>query len=383
VRFELTSSLLEDAYFSYDYGDQNHGQTWWYDEYSIDLGDPSRDAVSQNNLVSYDRDVWTREFDHGISVVNNTASSRRVALGGEYEKIHGKQDPAVNDGAIISEVDIESEDGLVLLKTFESLDDVLFTNGAFVRFFRPDGERVRNGFFVFEDDEKGNDQVAHIDLDGNGKRDLVVVSGNKLSAWRDDGQIFMKKYPYSASYQGELRVAIGDLNGDSLMEIYVSAEEGYPAPIKVYTRHGRQMKRDWYPFGEGYAGGYSIAVGSIDAVKGNELIVGAGSGMKPEIHIFDWDYNPVRTWLAFGAQFLGGVSVATGDVDGDRVDEIVIGAGSGMKPVIRVFDAMGALEFAEFQAYSTFGTPGIEVRTADVDFDGKDDIIGMSSGIGL
>ena len=28
------------GYFSFDYGDKNHGQLWWYDEYDVNLGKP-------------------------------------------------------------------------------------------------------------------------------------------------------------------------------------------------------------------------------------------------------------------------------------------------------------------------------------------------------
>lgn len=380
VRFGLTTTLLEDAYYSYDFGDTNHGQTWWYDEYSVDLGDPLGDAAALSGATEYVRDVWRRDFDHGISLVNSTNVLQRIDLGGEFEKIHGAQDPTVNDGSIVSEIDLNARDGLILLKTFDSLDDVLFTNGTFVRFFRPEGERVRNGFFVFEEGEEGGDQVAHIDLDGNGKRDLLVVSGNQISAWRDDGQPYMqKKYPYTANYAGELRVAIGDLNNDGKMEIYVAPEAGYPAPIKIYTRHGRQIKNDWYPFGETYAGGYSMAVGNVDRLAGSELIVGAGSGIRPNVVIFDQFYNQIQRWLAFEAGFTGGVNVAAGDVDGDGVAEVIAGAGPGKKPLIRIFDADGVLQ-SEFEAYSTFAKPGIDIRALDVDFDGKDDILGLSSG---
>ncbi|MBI3626865.1 hypothetical protein HY224_02370 [Candidatus Uhrbacteria bacterium] len=41
VRYGLVTALLADAYFSFDYGPTRHGQTWWYDDYSFDLGQPS------------------------------------------------------------------------------------------------------------------------------------------------------------------------------------------------------------------------------------------------------------------------------------------------------------------------------------------------------
>jgi hypothetical protein len=46
--------------------------------------------------------------------------------------------------------------------------------------------------------------------------------------------------------------------------------------------------------------------------------------------------------------------------------------------LIKVFDSTGALKYGEFEAYKALGTPGIDVRVVDVDFDGRKEIVGMS-----
>ncbi len=38
MRYNLGIALLGNGYFAYDYGDQAHGQTWWYDEYDNGAG---------------------------------------------------------------------------------------------------------------------------------------------------------------------------------------------------------------------------------------------------------------------------------------------------------------------------------------------------------
>ncbi|KKS72875.1 MAG: hypothetical protein UV42_C0003G0004 [Candidatus Magasanikbacteria bacterium GW2011_GWE2_42_7] len=380
MRFGLTSSLLEDGYYSFDFGNQNHGQTWEYDEYGVHLGDPIS-AASADTIddARYASDVWRREYAQGLSLVNSTGETKQIDLGGEYEKIHGIQDPVANDGSIVSELTLDGYDGRILLKTFDSLNDVLFPNGAFLRFFRADGSRVRNGFFVFEEGYQGGDQIAHIDLNGDGLRDLFVVAKNKIIAWRHDGQPYINPlYPYTANYTGGLRVMIGDVNNDEKMEIYVAPEAGYPAPIKVYTRYGFPLRQDWFPFGETYAGGYSLALGGFHASETKNIIVGSGTGIEPRVGIYTWDYKFLNSWLAFEKGFRGGVNVAAGDVDGDGTDDIVVGAGVGKEPIIRVFDDKGMQQGTDINAYTSIGKPGIEVLVQDVDFDGKQDIIGMS-----
>ena len=382
MRFGLTSALLEDGYYSFDFGDQDHGQLWWYDEYDVGLGDPLGRSASAQGSSAYQPDVWRREFAHGLTIVNSSPSKKIVQLGGDFEKIHGTQDTGVNDGSIVSEVAIPASDGVVLLKTFESVNDMLFENGAFLRFFRADGSKARNGFFAFDESQAGGKQVARIDLNGNGLRELVVASDTKLEVWRDDGQLYMRAWPYTANYKGKLSLAVGDLNSDGRGEIYVAPIAGYALPIQVYSRHGAFYRQDWYPFGRGYRGGYSVAIREVTGRPWeNELVIGVGKGVRPMVHAFNRSYQLQRSWLAFEPGFLGGIDVAGGDVDGDGSDEVIVGAGPGKKPLIRVFDPFGNRLFGEITAYSASNLPGVRVEALDVDFDGKDDIVGMSAGL--
>ncbi len=389
MRYGLASTLLENGYYAFDHGDQDHSQTWWYDEYDTNLGNPTTNAISRAGHETYQPDVWLRHFENGLSLVNSTEKTQTISLGGEYEKIHGTQDPVVNDGSIVSEVSIDGYDGLLLLKTFSTLQDVLFPNGSFVRFFRPDSERVRNGFFVFEDGFKGGDQILRADLDGNGKKELIIATAkNRLLAWRDDGQPLMNVYPYTAMYPGKLVVTVGDFRADGGSELVVAPSVGYDLPIKIYNRFGWQVRADWYPFNKGYTGGYHLAMGQLDkpdfyGKQYGSLIIGAGESIKPVVRVYDSLFTLQHEWLAFEEHFRGGVRVAAGDLDGDGVDELAIGAGKGKKPTIQAYTKKGTPLGAPFVAYETTGYPGIDVRIMDVDYDGRDDIVGVSEGVGL
>lgn len=380
VRFGLGSTLLEDGYFSYDFGDKDHGQLWRYDEYDINLGKSVNTSVSQFNYSNYQPDVWRRDFEHGLALVNSTDKIQIVALAGEYEKIHGKQDPNINDGSIISETKLSPYDGLLLLKTFATLDDNLFTNGAFARFFHPDGTRARNGFFVFDESYKGGTQIMRLNMNRKNGRELLIVKGNKIQVWRDDGQPYMKVYPYTVNYRGELRVTVGDIIGDERAEIIVAPDFSFTLPIKIYSLGGRKLVEDWYPFGQNYTGGYSLAVAKTQGKK--QIVIGVGLNVEPRVALFNSDLKLQNSWLAFEPIFRGGINVAAGDFDNDGNDEVIVGAGPGKKPIIKTFSSSGK-QLSSFMAYSTSDTPGIQVGAVDVDFDGKKDIVGFSSGIGL
>lgn len=383
MRFGLTSTLLEDGYYSFDYGSENHGQLWRYDEYDVNLGRPVGAAASQNGYASYAPDAWQRRFENGVALVNSAGEEKTVELGADYEKIHGTQDRSVNDGSIVSDVVLPPQDGLVLLRTFERLDDVLIPNGSFVRFLHPDGSRARNGLFVFEEVYQPGEGIAHVDLDGNGVRDTLIVSRDHISAWRDDGLPLLRVFPYTANYTGEFRVAVGDVAGDARKEILVAPSAGYAGPIKIYGWDGALVQESWFPFGKAYKSGYSLAIGRITDPSKRQIIIGRGKGVSPLVSVFSTAFARLGQWFAFEQSFRGGVSVAAGDVNGDGKDEIVVGAGPGKKPIIRLFIGTAGERFGkDFTAYKATDLPGVGVQTLDADFDGKAEIVAISSGAG-
>lgn len=375
MRYGLASALLEDGYFAFDFGDTDHSQQWWYDEYGVDLGAPlDLPITSGEDDSAYRESVWQRSFARGLAVVNSSDTKETVPLAGEYEKIHGTQDSRVNDGSIVSEVTIKGRDGLVLLKTFEKLVGILVKNGIFARFLRPNGETVRNGFFLFEEGYRGGDELLRSDMDGNGKDDLLVIRKNSMTAWRDDGQPFFKLYPYGAGFEGALSVALFDMNNDGRQEIAV-APKNQRGAVLFFTQDGALIEATLFPFGEKFAGGLSLADMNIDGAP--HLVIGSGKGRRGEVRLYNAALNEVGRFPVFEPSFLGGVRVTAGDTDGDGVDEIIVGAGPGKLPVITIFSKEGKEIAPSFLGVTTNRLTGVDVRALDVDFDGKEDIVAL------
>src|SRR3990167_2604919 len=155
VRFGLTSTLLGNGYFGFDFGTENHAQLWQYDEYGVYLGNPKTKAKnallqssSPSNTVS--PGVWERDFEEGKVVVNTTNNTQTVRLGGKFEKLHGTQDRSVNNGSIVSRVTLSSNDGIILLRPIETITGNVFVNGSFARVFNKNGQSKRTGFFSYD-----------------------------------------------------------------------------------------------------------------------------------------------------------------------------------------------------------------------------------------
>ena len=110
--------------------------------------------------------------------------------------------------------------------------------------------------------------------------------------------------------------------------------------------------------------------------------IGATGGGPNQVNVYDARTNALLGILnPFGSRSTLGVSVATGDVNGDGIEDIVAASGRGGKPIVKVFDGRSLKELGSFEAYSTTFTGGVSVAVGDVDDDGRADIV-TGAGVG-
>lgn len=125
----------------------------------------------------------------------------------------------------------------------------------------------------------------------------------------------------------------------------------------------------------------SVAVADLGDDGTLEIIVGAGEDRDPIVSIFRQDGSLIGTFAAYGAGYRGGVNVAACDLDNDGVNEVVTGAAWNGGPHIRVFDNMGNVKFGGFFAFDQAFRGGVNVACGDITRDGVDDIV-VGAGLG-
>lgn len=382
MRLGLTSTLLEDGYYAFDFGDRDHGQTWWYDEYEAYLGSPTGEAAHVGNGSREYRahGAWRREFSQGVVLANPTDHAIEVDLGAEFEKLRGVQDPAVNDGLIVSAVTLPPGDGLILRRPIETLAGIAYRNGAFARVWNAAGRAVRNGFFAYEPRVRGGLDVVVNDLDRDGIEEIITAQGPRVRVLEADGRERVAFFPYGPGVKGNLEMAVGDFDGDGVRELIFGTRKGNRPEIKVFDSRGNE-KASFFAFGKKLKSGVHVAAGDIDGDGRAEIIVGAGFGGAPEVKIFGLDgKEKKKAFLAYARGMRAGVTVAAGDIDGDGRSEIVTGAGVGGGPQVRIFDVAGKAR-GGFFAGKKSARAGVRVASRDLDGDGRAEIITLSTDV--
>lgn len=239
----------------------------------------------------------------------------------------------------------------------------------------------------------GGVTVASGDVDGDGRPDIITGAGPgggphvRVLKRQSDGSIseLTGFFAYDPGFPGGVSVAAGDVDGDGRADIVTGAGAGGGPHVRVFSRNPSGALTElasFFAYDPAFLGGVRVAAGDVDGDGRAEIITGAGAGGGPHVRVIKRSpggaLSELTGFFAYDAAFAGGVYVAAGDVDGDGLADIVTGAGAGGGPHVRAFKRQlnGTLtELAGFFAYDVAFTGGVSVATADVDGDGRADVV--------
>jgi hypothetical protein len=186
------------------------------------------------------------------------------------------------------------------------------------------------------------------------------------------------RYAVTAAVASVTAVSFSLVNTQSLYA--VGADAGATPYVAVYDAVAHQPKFQFYAFATAFRGGVRVAVGDVNGDGVSDVIVAAGPGGSPHVRVLDGLTGAqlsgaIGSFDAYAHAFTGGVYVAAADVNGDGFADVITGAGPGGGPDVSVFDGRTGQRLYEFYAQAKGFTGGVPVAGGDVNGDGYGDVI--------
>ncbi len=155
--------------------------------------------------------------------------------------------------------------------------------------------------------------------------------------------------------------------------------------VRVLNADTRAVLANFQPY-VGFLGAITVATGDVNGDGTDDIITGTGPGNPPHVKVFDGtSFAEIRSFFAFSPGFVSGVFVAAGNVNGDRFADIIVGAGPGAGPHVKVINGQTSTaslpngqiapsaELASFFAFAPNFSGGIYVGAGDINGDFRDD----------
>jgi hypothetical protein len=149
------------------------------------------------------------------------------------------------------------------------------------------------------------------------------------------------------------------------------------AEVVVRNRDGGERFRA-PAFDPNFNGQVAVATGDVTGDGVDDVVMASGDGGGPRVRVIDGaTRETIADFFAYEGSFRGGVFVALGNLDDDPALELATGTGISGGPRVRSFDfANGSPEpMADFFAYDPSFRGGVYVAVADTDHDGIGEIV--------
>jgi subtilisin family serine protease/subtilisin-like proprotein convertase family protein len=121
--------------------------------------------------------------------------------------------------------------------------------------------------------------------------------------------------------------------------------------------------------------GTAFTVGASPPPVQERLVAATGPGRATTVQVRNASGTVLFTLMPFGPSYTGGARVTTADVNRDGVADLVVGAGAGRSPDVRIYDGRNGVLLSAFFAFETSFTGGVNVAAADFDGDGQTELI--------
>ena len=177
-------------------------------------------------------------------------------------------------------------------------------------------------------------------------------------------------------FTGKIHVASGDyngdFNGDGIGDMVVGAGQGGGPVVAIIDSQTGRVITKFFAFDPAFRGGVELACLDFNLDGVMDILVGAGPGGGPHVKIFNGkDLGLLFSFYAYANDFTGGVSLCALDVNDDGIRDLVTGAGAGGAPHVKVWDGATHTLLSQWYAYDPAFRGGVNVSGGYLGSDGS------------
>lgn len=219
-----------------------------------------------------------------------------------------------------------------------------------------------------------------------GRPQFAVGAGpgnlGRVTFYNPDESVRFSRVPFGG-FQGGIRTAVGDVTRDGIPDLIVASGPGGPPRIKIYSGANGSEVADFEAFESAFTGGIFVAAGDFDGDGFDDIVISPDEGGGPRVQIRR-GHDQVVIADFFGIDdpnFRGGARIATGDVNGDGTWDLLVAAGFGGGPRVAGFDGATILDeervklFPDFFVFEETLRNGVFIAAGDLDGDILADVI--------
>lgn len=232
----------------------------------------------------------------------------------------------------------------------DGVDEIVTVPGKGARprvkvFDRAGKAKLTKGFYVLNSRFTGGVNLACGDLEGDGIAEIIVAAGKgggpQVAIYRVSGKKNGQFNAAAKTFRGGILVAVVDTNGDGIKDILTSPESG-KGIVNVFTNKGKKRIQGFSPFSRGFTGGVSAVGGDTDGDGKDEIVVAPFSEAQARVKVYRGDgKRTLANFLSYPRGFTGGVVLASGDMNGDGIDDILTAPARSFAPSFRMFRQNG------------------------------------------